>query len=190
MIPIRVLLWVRRWDNSSNRNQRQVYNTQKRVHALKFQIVVLHNGMIGNRADPYEGRRNDSFMLADSSLLQQLQQHAWFHITNLYVSMGDLAYPISVYLQSLFSGANLNDAQDQYNQAMSSVRVSVEWMFGLVSNYFKFVDFRKVQRIGVSAVEKVYIAWSILQNAHTCLYGNLISETFNLEPPHIQDYFH
>ena len=55
--------------------QRQVYNGHKRVHALKFQNVTLPNGMIANLSGPYEGRRHDSFMLAESSLLNQLQQH-------------------------------------------------------------------------------------------------------------------
>ena len=59
-----------------NRNQWQLYNSHKRVHALKFQTIVLPNGMIGNLAGPYEGKRHDSFMLADSGLLQKLQQHA------------------------------------------------------------------------------------------------------------------
>ena len=157
-----------------------MYNGHKRVHALKFQTVVLPNGMIGNLAGPYEGRRHDSFMLADSGLLQQLQQHAWHNQQPLCI-YGDPAYPLSVHLQSPFRGANLNP--------MSSVRVSVEWLFGLVSSYFKFIDFKKMQRIGVSPVAKVYIICSLLQNAHTCLYGNLISENFNLNPPQIRDYF-
>ena len=72
---------------------------------------------------------------------------------------------------------------------MSSVRTSVEWLSGLVLNYFKFVDFKKMQRIGMSPVVNVYIVSSIPQNAHTCLYGNLISEIFELKPPLIGDYF-
>ena len=72
---------------------------------------------------------------------------------------------------------------------MSSIRKSAEWLFGLVSNYFKFVDFKKIQRIGMNPVGKVYIVCSILQNARTCLYDNLISETFELEPLSIRDYF-
>ena len=72
---------------------------------------------------------------------------------------------------------------------MSSVQTSVEWLFGLVPNYFKFVDFKKIQRTGLSPVGKVYIVCSTLQNAHTCLYGNYISEIFELEQPSIRDYF-
>ena len=33
-------------------NQRVVYNGHKRVHALKFQSVVLPNGLIGNMYGP------------------------------------------------------------------------------------------------------------------------------------------
>ena len=127
-------------------------------------------------------------MLADSGLLQQLQQHAWHNQQPLCI-YGDPAYPLSVHLQSSFRGANLNPLEERYNQAMSSARVSVEWLFGLVSNYFKFIDFKKMQRIGVSPVAKVYIICSLLQNAQTCLYGNLISENFNLNAPQIRDFF-
>ncbi|XP_066925268.1 uncharacterized protein [Clytia hemisphaerica] len=170
-------------------HQRQVYNGHKRVHALKFQNVTLPNGMIGtNLAGPYEGRRHDSFMLADSGLLNQLQQHAWYNNTPLCI-YGDPAYPLSVHLQAPYRGAALTVDQKAYNKDMSAVRVTVEWLFGLVSNYFKFIDFKKMQRIGMSPFGKVYIVCSILQNAHTCLYGNQISEAFGIDPPGIRDYF-
>ena len=108
---------------------------------------------------------------------------------NLLYIYGDLAYPLNVHLQAPFQGANLTQDQKRFNTPMSSVRASVEWLFGLVSNYFKFLDFKKMQRIGMSHVGKVHTVYSILQNAHTCLYGNLISETSELEPPSIRDYF-
>ena len=144
--------------------------------------------MISNLSGPYKGRRHDSFMLAESGLLNQLQQHAWSNNNPLCI-YGDPAYPLRVHLQAPFRGANLTQDQKRFSTAMSSVRTIAEWLFGLVSNYFKFVDFKKMQRIGMSPVGKVYIVCSILQNAHTCLYGNLTSETFELEPPSIRDYF-
>jgi len=52
---------------------------------------------------------------------------------------------------------------------MSRVRVSVEWDFGDVLNYFKFVDFKKNLKIGVSAVGKIYTVSALLRNAMTCL---------------------
>ena len=42
---------------------------------------------------------------------------------------------------------------------MSSVRISVRWIFGDISNYFKFVDFflKKNLEIALSSVGKMYI---------------------------------
>ena len=140
--------------------------------------------MIANVSGPYEGRRYDSFMLVETGLLNQLQQHAWCKNNPLCI-YGHPAYPLSVYLQAPFRGASLTQDQKRFNTAMSSVRTSVEWLFGLVSNYFKFVDFKKMQRIGMSPVGKIYIVCSILQNANTFLYGNLISTPFELELPSI-----
>ena len=32
---------------------------------------------------------------------------------------------------------------EEYNRSMSSDRISVEWIFRDISNYFKFVDLKK-----------------------------------------------
>ena len=63
---------------------------------------------------------------------------------------------------------------------MSQVRVSVEWLFGDIMNYFKFLDFKKNLKIGMSSIGKLYLVSALLQNAITCLYGNNISEFFDL----------
>ena len=39
---------------------------------------------------------------------------------------------------------------------MSSVKVSVESLFVLVEKYFKFIDFKQMQRTDMSPVGKVY----------------------------------
>ena len=44
-------------------NQRIVYNGNKKVHALKFQSMVLPNGIIGNMYGPIEGKRHDCSLL-------------------------------------------------------------------------------------------------------------------------------
>jgi hypothetical protein len=77
----------------------------------------------------------------------------------------------------------------EFNRSMSAVRVSVEWLFGDVINYFKFLDFKKDLKIGLSAVGKMYIVCALLQNAITCLYGNNTSKYFQLHPPEINEYF-
>ena len=72
---------------------------------------------------------------------------------------------------------------------MSRVRVSVEWMFGNITNYFSFVDFKKQMKLHLSPIGKIYFVAALLQNAHTCLYGNLVSDFFDLQPPSVYGYF-
>ena len=87
--------------------------------------------MIANLSGPYEGKRHDSFRLAESGLLNQLQQDAW-SFNNPLCIYGDPASPHSVHLQAPFRGANLTQDQKRFNTAMSSVRTRLEWLFGLV----------------------------------------------------------
>ena len=171
------------------RNQRIVYNGHKKVHALKFQSVVAPNGLVANLFGPVEGKRHDSGMLADSGLLQQMSQHCVLPNGNPLCIYGDPAYPLSVHLQAGFKGANITAQQLIWNSRMSAVRVSVEWVFGDIINYFKFLDFKKNLKLGLNAVGKMYIICALLHNARCCLYGSQTSNYFQCEPPIIEAYF-
>ena len=104
--------------------QRVVYSGHKRVHTIKFQSVVISDGIIANLHGPVEGCCNGSGMLAYSGLLQQLEQHSY----NLYEEpmclYGDSAYLLRVHLQRPF--ANPTPDQLIYNKAMSQSRVAAE----------------------------------------------------------------
>ena len=102
---------------------------------------------------------------------------------------GDPAYPVRVQFQAPFRNVVLTPQMQAFNSSMSSVRSCVEWLFGDIVNYFKFIDFKKNLKIGLSNIGKLYIVCAVLQNALTCLYGNLTSEFFDLQPPTLQDYF-
>ena len=84
---------------------------------------------------------------------------------------------------------HLTPRMELFNKSMSPLRVSVEWLFNDIVNYFKFIDFKKNLKIGLSAVGKMYLVCAVLRNALTCLYGNITSEFYNLDPPTLQDYF-
>ena len=101
---------------------------------------------------------------------------------------GDPAYPLRVHLQAPFRHGILTPMMEGYNAEMSSVRVTVEWLFGDIINDFKFLDFKKNLKIGMSSVGKMYLVCALLNNAITCLYGNSTSEFFGLNPPSLQDY--
>ena len=170
-------------------DQRILYNGHKRVHSIKFQSVVIPNGMIANLWGPMEGRRHDCALLASSGLLNDLAQHSFSPIGNPLCIYGDPAYPARVHIQSPFRGARITPNEHLFNQSMSSVRVSVEWVFGDIVNYFAFLDFRKNLKIGLSAVGEMYTVCALLHNARTCLYGNITSKFFEISPPPIEQYF-
>ena len=136
-----------------------------------------------------EGRKHDAGMLADSGLLNDLQRYAFSPTGQAMCLYGDPAYPLRIHLQAPFRNAVLTPAMQAFNSSMSTVRESVEWLFGDIVNYFKFMDFKKNLKIGLSSVGKMYIVSALLRNARTCFNGNQTSELFNLDPPALQDYF-
>ena len=91
---------------------------------------------------------------------------------------GDPAYPLRPRLQGPFKGAHITRIQQQWNKAMSATRVSVEWIFGDIVNYLKFLDCRKNLKIKLSAVGKMYIVCALLQNARSCCYGSTTASIF------------
>ena len=126
------------------KNQRAVYNGHKKIHALKFQSVAEPNGLVANLFGPVEGKCHDSAMLARSGLHEKLQQLDILANGNPVCIYGDPAYPHRPQLQAPFKGAWLIPEQQKWNKAMSSVHVSVEWIFGDILNYFKYFDLKKV----------------------------------------------
>ena len=84
-------------------------------------------------------------MLADSRLLNDLQAFANCPLAmgNPYLIYGDPAYPLRVYLQAPLRNRAFTPQMIDFIQSMSSFRESVEWLFDDVTNYFKFLDFKK-----------------------------------------------
>ena len=99
-----------------------------------------------------EGKRHDAAMLADSDLLTALEQYAVSPTGQAMCIYGDPAYPLRVNLMAPFRGAALTAQMEAFNKSMSNVRTSVEWLFGDIVEYFKFMDFKKNLKIGLSSI--------------------------------------
>ena len=82
-------------------------------------------------------------MLADSGLLQELEHRAFSTMGHPLCIYSDPAYPLRVHLQAPFRDGVLTPQMIKFNKSISQVRVSVEWLFEDVVNYFKFIDFKK-----------------------------------------------
>ena len=122
-----------------------------------------------------EGKRHDSGMLAESGLMGQLELNAHSINNQPMCLYGDRAYPLRVHLQTPYQIAPLTQQMRQFNSLMSSTRVSVEWLFGNIINYYRFVDFKKNLKIGLSSVGKMYLICALLQNAHLFVWKSNIN---------------
>ena len=69
---------------------------------------------------------------------------------------------------------------EAFNAPLSSVRISVGWLFGDVINLFKFFDFNKNLKISMSSIGKMCIVCALLHYSpplpHTHLLGILCLE--------------
>ena len=180
-------------------HQRVAYNGHKKIHALKFQALMLPNGIIGHLYGPFEGRRNDNFLLTDSGLLDRLSQFAFradiaegapmeernFHI------FGDPAYGVGPHIMSPFSGLGERTVEEQeWNSEMSAVRIEVEHGFGIVSNTWPFLNAGWKMRLYSSPVGRYYRVGVLLTNGLNCLRPNQVAQYFDCPPPMLADYLH
>jgi len=155
------------------RHQRLVFSGHKRTHCLKFQGIMTPCGIIAHLYGPIEGRRHDMGMLDISGLRGQMATHMSGPPNGPrprdYCVFADQGYATEDFIQSPFRGQHLNPNQAAFNEAMSNVRVTVEWGFGRVQNLFAFCNYKKNLKILLSPVGKYYLVATILTNCHSCL---------------------
>ena len=132
---------------------------------------------------PVEGRRHDAAMLRMSNLDHQLNL-----LNGNLCLYGDQAYPLRPNLMCPFRGNNLTVRQQEFNNSMAKLRISVEWTFGNVIKLFAFVDYKKNHKLLLQPIGKYYIVASFLTNCHSCFYGNQTSQYFNIDPPNLNVY--
>lgn len=171
-----------------SREQQTSYNGHKRVHSIKFQSIIYPDGIIACMHGPYEGRRHDAYLLAQSPLLQQLATLPESPNGQKYCIYGDPAYPIMDQLITPFRG-NVTPQQEQFNKSMSKVRESVEYGFGKIQTYFAFVDFKKNLKLHLMPIGKIYLVATLLTNCHTCLYNSPMNSLLGTNSPSLEEYF-
>ena len=126
-------------------------------------------------------------MLGESGLSEKLERFIK-EDGEPYIIYGDPAYGITKNILSPFRGAQLRHCQQEFNSQMSKVRVSVEWGFGKIAQYFAYLDFKKNLKVLLQPVAKFYLVGTLLINCHTCMYGSLTGKYFNVNPPSLNTY--
>ena len=75
-------------------------------------------------------------LLCESGLLQELERKMNKANGDPYVIYGDPAYPVRSHILAPFRNAQLTPAEQNFNEAMSAVRTSVEWGHGKKRKFF------------------------------------------------------
>lgn len=169
--------------------QRELYSGYKKGHVLKYQSVVLPDGLIGRLDGPYVGRRHDAAVLHLSNLLGELRTK-FINVDGSWMSLyGDPGYSNQKFVKVGFKNlGNRSNLQKQFNAEMSALRVSVEYGFGKIVQQFAFLDFKKNQKLFMQPLKEQYYVAALLVNCQTCMRGDQVSEYFNCSPPSLNDY--
>lgn len=167
--------------------QRVVYNGHKRVHALKFQAVTTPDGLCLHLFGPEVGRRHDMFLYEQSHMDDMLEEVMVLD-GRQFVIYGDSGYHPRPYVEVPFAGANLTDVERAFNGAMSKGRVTVEWYFKEVKQFWGILDSKRKLRVREGPVGLAYRAGVLLTNMRNCISPNQISQYFRCSPPTLEEY--
>ena len=115
--------------------------------------VLALNGLISNMFGAIEGRRHDALMLNVSELADKLSKIRQPN-GKPYITYGDPAYGVTDNVIASFRSALLTADVKEFNKRMSKLRVSVEWSFGKIAQYFAFSEFKKNQKILLQPIVK------------------------------------
>ena len=116
-----------------------VYIGHKRKHALKHQTIVSPDGLILHAFGLLEGLRHDWTLYVRCGMVEQLC--AVLSIDGKqYFIYRDSGYNRRTFMEVPFQSSNLTAAQKAFNGAMSSVRVTAEWLFKEIKIFWSAMD--------------------------------------------------
>ena len=146
-------------------HQWTIYTCFKKCHGVKFQSVTVPEGFIACLQGPWPSKTPNACMLCDSGLIEKLEENMPANGNGVvYAMYGDLAYAQSIYLLCGFHKPPTGSDKAQFNRAMSSIRITVEWGFGDVVEKWKFLDFCSAMKMFEMPVAEFYMNGAFLSN--------------------------
>jgi nuclease HARBI1 len=176
---------------SGGREQRVVYSGHKRKHGINFQAIVGACGLVLSLFGPFTGTVNDWTMWRRSFIEHRLRRVMAGHNT-LYI-YGDPAYRSCFGVACPFTDPRgrvfLSPKEKAFNKALSSIRVSVEQVFGQTQELWTYNAFEKALTAGRQPIGTFFPVAVLLTNCHTCLRGtSSAGNRFPVNPLSIEEY--
>jgi nuclease HARBI1 len=95
------------------------------MHWLKFQSIMLPDGLICHLSGPWNGSRHDAGIFYESGVRETVGL-ALSYESKRYFLYEDLAYPIPNFVIAPYKGARLDKEQLEFNKRMWRLRECVE----------------------------------------------------------------
>ena len=153
--------------------QQAFWTGWKKLHGLKWQTVLLANGMDFEVWGPASVRRNDNFTLHRSGIENKLAELQRDNPLKFRVH-GDSAYTVTDYL---VSGGG---------KGMAAVRETIEWSYKDLKTTWKYCDYKHALKIRNQPLGKIFFVCMLLRNAHVTLNGNQTCDYFICHPPSLE----
>jgi hypothetical protein len=153
--------------------QQSWYTGWKKLHGMKWQTVILANGMDAHVWGPMSVRRNDLTTLAESKIVERIERVQ--ENCDIKIKLfGDSAYYNDDYIGS---GGG---------KGMASVRETIEWSYKDIKSQWKYCDYKTVLELRRQPVAKIFFVCLLLRNAYVTLNASQISEYMNMAPPSLE----
>lgn len=155
--------------------QRAWWTGWKKLHGLKWQTVVMANGMDFEVWGPVSVRHPDGFTLRRSRIEEKLEE-LQAGVDVKCVMHGDSAYFDDEYLRT---GGG---------KGMSSCRETIEWSYKDLKNYWKCCNLKICMKLRKQPIAKIIFVCMILRNLHVTMYANQTAGYFLRMPPDLEHY--
>ena len=154
------------------------YNGWKKLHGMKWQTVILANGMDLHVYGPLSVRRNDLTAL-DKSDIERILREMFNADEIIYIIFGDSAFMVS----------DMMATNESYpGRGMSSVREIIEWSYKDVKQQWKYCDYKHILQLRKQPVAKIFFICLLLRNAYVTLHGSQAAEYFVMLPPSLENW--
>ncbi len=173
-----------------NRDQQIVYSGHKRAHGMNWQAITTPDGLISSLVGPYVGANNDWSMWKRSGCKEEIRRVMSGHPT-LYI-YGDLAYNASFGVacpyKHPYSRRYLTTQEQDFNQALSSVRIAIEQAFGDIQIQWTYTAFAKGLNSRIQPIRAYFTTAILLTNCF--IYVRIPRNRFQITPISIEDYLY
>ncbi|PWW74591.1 hypothetical protein C7212DRAFT_145834, partial [Tuber magnatum] len=168
------------------------YSGYKKCHSIKFQAIMIPDGIISCLAGPWFGKDRDWKMYIYLGLEKHLREinqgtepdeHCYLYGNPAYALLHGI-----VRRYRAIVGLPLNPVIKVMNTHMSSMRVSVEYGFGKTMNLWSFNRFKGSLKSGLLSVTGYFLVAVLFSNIHSCFHRNETCTHLHCNPPLLSSY--